>query len=85
MLLPDGRTVYYSDEGHMLYGEQIVDGSWRYFDPLNGAMARSSFVDLGIKTCYYDEQGRMVYGERNIGGKDYYFEYWTGALMKERE
>ena len=73
------KTVYYNSNGEMLYGEQLIDGAWRYFDKVTGAMA-TGFTSLGNKVVYYDKNGKMIYGNQNIDGINYYFNTTTGAM-----
>ena len=64
--LSENRIVYYDESGCMVYGEKNIYGSWYYFDPVYGSMARG-LTKLPKKTVYYDEiNGQMQYGEVKI-------------------
>ena len=52
-----GKTVYYGQDGKMLYEEQTIEGSNYYFDPVTGKRLEGKWRG---KT-YYDEKGRQVY------------------------
>ena len=73
------KTVYYNENGEMQYGENYIDGAWRYFDKSTGAMS-TGFTNVGGKIVYYDKDGKMVYGNKTIDGIDYYFNTVTGAM-----
>lgn len=80
------KTVYYSKNGQMQYGEQLIAGYYYFFNPGDGAM-KTGFTDLrpygANKTVYYDPStGRMLYGEQVINGQTYTFAQGTGALVE---
>ena len=54
------KTVYYGKDGIMQYGEQLINGSWHYFDTVTGAMA-TGLHKLSNKTVYYGKDGTMQY------------------------
>ena len=70
-----GKTVYYGQDGKMLYKEQTIEGSNYYFDPVTGKRLEGKWRG---KT-YYDEKGRQVYGEKKIDGYWYYFDEEQGG------
>ena len=71
--LSDGRTVYYNSQGHMVYGEQHLNGAWYCFATDNGNMA-TGFTKLpNGRLVYYNEVGQMQHGLTNVSGTYYYF------------
>ena len=88
------KTVYYDDDGRMVYGEREVDGAWRYFKPASGAMAQDEAIYLdGVannllndesKVVFYDEDGSMHYGELEYNGAWYYFAPASGARADDK-
>ena len=75
------KTVYYNSDGQMQYGEQCINGSWYYLNPITGART-TGFCNLPGKTVYYNTDGKMLYGEQKIGNYYYYFDFITGAMIK---
>ena len=80
------KTVYYNENGWMVYGEKKIDRHWYYFNPVTGARVSGWCTILvktgGTKTVYYDTNGQMVYGEKEIRGEWYYFDEITGKMAK---
>ncbi len=64
----DDKTVYYNQDGWMLYGWQWVDNATRYFDTFNGAMATGQKFITG-HWYLFDNNGAMQRGFQNL--KDY--------------
>ena len=75
------KTVYYNSDGQMQYGEQCINGSWYYLNPITGART-TGFCNLPGKTVYYNTDGKMLYKEQKIGSYYYYFDAVTGAMIK---
>ncbi|ULQ50589.1 hypothetical protein J6864_11160 [Liquorilactobacillus nagelii] len=74
------KTVYYNNQGQMLYGQQQINGHWYLFDNATGTMETGfQYIASQHKTVYYNNQGQMLYGWQTIQGKKYYFETSTGA------
>lgn len=71
--LSDGRTVYYNSQGHMLYGEQQINGAWYYFATNNGDMAKGFTRLADGRLVYYNTAGQMQHGLTNVNGTYYYF------------
>ncbi|QLL69462.1 peptidoglycan DD-metalloendopeptidase family protein [Lactobacillus sp. 3B(2020)] len=77
--LPDGRTVYYNNQGQMQYGEHYINGYWYNFDKSTGKMA-TSFTKLADgRVVYYNAQGQMQHGIVQVENNTYYFDHITGA------
>ena len=76
------RWVYYDDQGHMLHGEQAIDGDWYYLDPETGSRIQGFlYRPDGNKWVYYDPiSGKMLYGEQPIDGDWYLLDPYTGAV-----
>ena len=72
------KTVYYNSDGQMQYGEQCINDSWYYLNPITGART-TGFCNLPGKTVYYNTDGKMQYGEQCINGSWYYLNPITGA------
>ncbi|MBM6998703.1 N-acetylmuramoyl-L-alanine amidase [bacterium] len=75
------KTVYYGDDGAMLYGEQQIDGAWYYFDTWDGHMATGLTTLPDGRTVYYGTDGAMRYGEQNVDGAWRYFDTWDGHMV----
>ena len=71
--LPDGRYVYYDNNGQMAHGERYMNGSWYHFAENNGQMSTGFTRIAGGRTVYYDAQGRMQHGWTKLGNFYYYF------------
>ena len=71
------KTVYYNEQGQMIYGEKLLDGEWYYFDETTGAMA-TGWTTHHNKRYYYDEEGHMSHGWFQVEGVWYYFDNVTG-------
>ena len=65
----------------MRFGEQKIDGKWRYFDYNDGAMATGITRLPYGKKVYYGEDGAMRFGEQKIDGKWHYFDPETGQMV----
>lgn len=74
------KTVYYGEDGGMVYGEKKIGDDWYYFDTYSGAMY-TGFVQLSGKTVYYYENGAMAHGSFEIEGVPYYSDDYTGAVL----
>ncbi|WP_425486190.1 N-acetylmuramoyl-L-alanine amidase family protein, partial [Catenisphaera adipataccumulans] len=84
------KTVYYDQNGHMLYKQQYLDGFWYCFDKYSGAM-KTGFVNItgdyhaeneSDKTVYYDQNGHMLYKQKYLGGFWYCFDKYSGAMKR---
>ncbi|MEY8661311.1 C39 family peptidase, partial [Ligilactobacillus faecis] len=75
------KTVYYNQDGWMLYGQQKLNGHWYNFDTYDGAMKRG-FVNIPTqnKTVYYNEKGQMQYGWQWIDNATRYFDTFDGKM-----
>ena len=80
------KWVYYDLDGAMLYGEQLINGSWYYLDPVNGAVTYGwKYLDREDKWVYYGPvmgNGKMRYGVQMIDGVRRYFDPVSGACDK---
>lgn len=61
------KTVYYNDQGHMLYGQQRIANKWYNFDTFDGAMKTGfQYIAGQNKWVYYavdgNNRGQMQYG-----------------------
>ncbi|MFT9269376.1 MAG: hypothetical protein ABF539_07640, partial [Liquorilactobacillus nagelii] len=75
------KTVFYNNQGQMLYGQQEINGHWYLFDSTTGAMKTGfQYISNQHKTVFYNNQGQMLYGQQKINGKTYNFNRTTGAL-----
>ena len=74
------KTVYYSQDGRMLYGEQLIEGKWYCFNSGTGAMI-TGWHNLPEKRVYYAATGEMLYGEQLINNKWFYLELGTGKML----
>ena len=74
--LPDGRTVYYDNEGHIVNGSKTINGETYYFSLTDGHMMANSFVYDAENHFirYYGKNGKMVTGTMNINGLTYTFD-----------
>lgn len=84
------KTVYYNDQGHMLYGQQRIANKWYNFDTFDGAMKTGfQYIAGQNKWVYYavdgNNRGQMQYGFQNIAGKTYYFDTFNGAQSKNKQ
>ncbi|SEF19521.1 dextransucrase [Streptococcus gallolyticus] len=74
--IADGDDWYYFDEtGHVVTGEQVINGQHLYFDE-NGVQAKGTFVtDANGNKRYYDAQtGEMVVNQTlTVDGVEYTF------------
>ena len=72
------------EEQETLYGLQLIDNEWYYFDEETGEMV-TGFVYLEDKCMkvYFDpESGTMVYGLQTISDEQYYFDPVTGEMAE---
>ncbi|MFT9269906.1 MAG: immunoglobulin-like domain-containing protein, partial [Liquorilactobacillus nagelii] len=77
------KTVYYNNQGQMLYGQQQINGHWYLFDNVTGAMKTGlQYIADQHKTVYYNNQGQMLYGTQKINNEVYTFDKITGALKE---
>ena len=74
------KTVYYNQDGWMLYGVQQIDQNKYYFDLTTGAMkVDSAAYDKATgKLNYYGKDGKQVTSVIALDGKEYNFT--NGAL-----
>lgn len=84
------KTVYYNDQGHMLYGQQRIANKWYNFDTFDGAMKTGfQYIADQNKWVYYavdgNNRGQMQYGFQNIAGKTYYFDTFNGSQSKNKQ
>lgn len=86
--LPSGKTVYYDQNGQMVYGEVQVDGHWYYLVPQSGELAKGFQTLPDKRVVYYDTDPKtgqvlgMVYGKTQVGVATYYFNPASGAMEK---
>ena len=75
------KTVYYNQDGWMLYGSQQIGQSKYYFDPIIGALKTNSVgFDKQTKTLsYYASDGKQAVGNIVLDGKTYDF---TAGILK---
>ena len=64
----DNKTVYYNQDGWMLYGWQWLNNATRYLDTFNGAMATGQ-KKINGHWYLFDNNGAMQRGFQNL--KDY--------------
>ncbi|MBM6811302.1 GBS Bsp-like repeat-containing protein, partial [Faecalitalea cylindroides] len=72
------QSSYFDENGHMVFGEQIINGTKYIFDD-NGAMITGNFVSTYGETgenkiSYLDSEGNPVFGQQFIDGNWYYFD-----------
>ena len=84
--LPDGRLVYYNQQGQMLHGEQQINGQWYAFRSDNGDTLRGWTTLADGRKVYYDidAQGKgqgMLHGYNLVNGSLYNFDRWNGNLI----
>ncbi|MEY8736166.1 KxYKxGKxW signal peptide domain-containing protein [Lactobacillus sp. AN1001] len=74
------KTVYYNQDGWMLYGVQQIDQNKYYFDLTTGAMKVDSaaYDKAAGKLNYYGKDGKQVTNVVVVDGKEYNFA--NGAL-----
>ncbi|MCR1901896.1 glycoside hydrolase family 70 protein [Ligilactobacillus apodemi] len=65
----EDKTVYYNQDGWMLYGWQWVENATRYFDTFNGAMATGQQKIAG-HWYLFDQDGAMQRGFQFIPEQD---------------
>ena len=55
------KIVYYNSSGHMVFGQQKIDGNWYYFDEKTGAFFRNNckWISDQSKLVYYKEDGQI--------------------------
>lgn len=81
----ENKECYYNNDGHMVYGEQNINGHWQYFDTSTGAQVKNNFVDLPDgRSVYYDGNGNMIYGLQEVWGAKRYFNTTNGAEAKNQ-
>ena len=78
--LPDGRTVYYNENGQLQNGDTKIENSWYYFDKSNGEMLSGGlkYVDGTLK--YFNNSGVRESGVITIDGKQYTFSSVDGSI-----
>lgn len=72
------QSSYFDENGHMVFGEQIINGTKYIFDE-NGAMVTGNFISTygengENKVSYLDSEGNPVFGQQFIDGNWYYFD-----------
>lgn len=67
-----GDTYYFSKEGIMLTGFQIINGKTYYFNPSYGNMLKG-WQKLDGVYYYFNKSGEMLTGIQQIGNNWYYF------------
>ena len=88
-LKDENKTVYYNNQGHMLYGWQKINGATYYFDPALGTMANGqrningywyNFVNgkMSVGFTYLKDQNKTVY-YNNQGHMVYGWQKINGA------
>ena len=75
------KTVYYADNGQMLYGNQTIAGNQYYFDLTTGAMKQDELVynQKAKGLSYYGKDGKQVKGQVTINNQKYDF---TNGYLK---
>ena len=82
--LPDGRTVYYGDDGAMRYGEQYVGGYWYHLDEHDGNMSTGLTRLPDGRTVLYSGEGRLLYGVQDVAGSKRYFDIHDANMARSR-
>ena len=72
------QSSYFDENGHMVFGEQIINGTKYNFDE-NGAMIAGNLIstyaeDGTNRISYLDSEGNPVHGQQFIDGDWYYFD-----------
>lgn len=84
------KTVYYDQDGKMVYKQKKINGNWYCFDQYSGEMFTGlkhldkAYQPNGAKTVFYNNDGKMQYGLQSINGQEYYFDTNTGARYENR-
>ena len=68
------KTVYYDENGMMLYGLQSIDGKEYYFNEGTGALEDKVLKLADNHLICISSQGGMYYGQKQINGNWYYFD-----------
>ncbi|WP_195295696.1 GBS Bsp-like repeat-containing protein, partial [Faecalitalea cylindroides] len=71
------QSSYFDENGHMVFGEQIINGTKYLFDE-NGAMVTGNLISTYAENgenqiSYLDVEGNPVHGQQFIDGNWYYF------------
>ena len=71
------QSSYFDENGHMVFGEQIINGTKYLFDE-NGAMVTGNLISTYAENgenqiSYLDVDGNPVHGQQFIDGNWYYF------------
>ena len=82
--LPDGRTVYYGDDGAMRYGEQYVGGYWYHLDEHDGNMSTGLTRLPDGRTVLYSGEGRLLYGVQDVAGSKRYFDIHDANMARNK-
>jgi|GEM_PF-4259998 len=80
------KTVYYDEEGHMLYGKQTIDGDTYYFNVWTGAMEVDQKKIDGYYYYFDETTGKMITGWKEIAKQNktvYYDE--EGHMLYEKQ
>ena len=80
--LPDGRLVYYAEDGAMAHGEARVGGCWYHFDEHDGRMSTGLTRLPDGRTVLYSGEGRMLYGLQEVSGSRRFFDSHTGNMAR---
>ena len=80
--LPDGRTIYYDNDGHIVNGGKNINGKEYYFSKEDGHLVTNSLVydSESHLIKYYGEDGRLQHGIVSIDGENWNFRDSDGAL-----
>ena len=82
--LPDGRLVYYAEDGAMAHGEARVGGCWYHFDEHDGRMSTGLTRLPDGRTVLYSGEGRMLYGLQEVSGSRRFFDSHTGNMARNQ-
>ena len=83
------KTVYYDENGHMLYGSQVIDGEMYYFNTRTGALTLDGFrfvtADDGRSIMVYIEDGEIVKHGFKKDQRYYQVDEKTGEIIHEQK
>ena len=84
-----GKWVRYDKDGHMVKGHNYSNGSWYYFDPVTGAMAKGWYNEVladGTVNTYYFEpaSGKRIHGTVIIDKEQCAFDKTTGIALDKK-
>lgn len=88
----NGKQYGFDDDGYMITGWNDNDGQWRYFEPDNGQMVKSTWrEDRNGNSYYLDKNGVMAANcaVKAKDGNDYYYVnedgMWDGQSLSHEE